>query len=247
MSTAEETTERSIAERVDALDWPALEAELDRLGHAHAPAVLTPAECAALAALYPDDRHFRSRVDMARVRFGLGGYGYFARPLPPLVAALREALYPRLAPLANRWSERLRGGYPGAPYPPHLEGFLAHCHAQGQTRPTPLLLHYPAEGFNCLHQDMYGAVYFPVQATVFLSRRGVDYAGGHFLLTEQRPRQQSRGEALDPEQGELVLFASNERPVQGRRGYHRARMRHGVSRITAGERYALGIIFHDAR
>jgi hypothetical protein len=230
--------------RLDALDWDAVGRSLDEIGYARTAAVLTPGECAELIALYPRDERFRSRVDMARYRFGEGDYKYFAAPLPPSVATLRARLYPPLAAIANRWEATLgaRTRFPG-----ELDGLLAHCAAHGQTKPTPLLLHYEAGGYNCLHQDLYGEVAFPLQVTAFLSRRGVDYDGGEFLLVEQRPRAQSRGEAIATDQGELVIFPTRHRPLAGARGHYRATMRHGVSRITRGARYTLGIIFHDAK
>jgi hypothetical protein len=233
-----------IADRVHALDWDTIGGELWEYGYAKTPPVLTPDECVELAALYPDDARFRSRVDMARYRFGVGEYKYFAHPLPPTVSALRDAAYPRLAPVANAWSETLGKG---TPYPAELDGMLARCAAEGQTKPTPLLLRYEAGGYNCLHQDIYGDVVFPLQLTCFLSRRGVDYEGGDFLLVEQRARAQSRGDAIATEQGEIVIFSTRERPVRGARGWYRAAMRHGVSRVRAGERYTLGVIFHDAK
>jgi uncharacterized protein len=234
----------SIAERLAALDWKGIEASLWEDGYARTAPVLTAQECAGLIALYPDASRFRSRIDMARFRFGVGDYQYFADPLPPLVATLRQHAYPPVAAIANRWMEAL-----GARdrYPEELAGLLARCHRAGQTKPTPLLLHYEAGGYNCLHRDLYGEVAFPLQLTAFLSRRGVDYTGGEFLLVEQRPRAQSRGEAIPTEQGELVIFATAERPVRGSRGYFRSGMRHGVSRVRSGSRYTLGVIFHDAR
>jgi len=233
--------------RLDALDWPALLGQLDASGYALSRPLLTPHECAGLIALDGDEARFRKRIAMERYRYGAGDYAYFARPLPPLVSELRESLYRRLAPLANAWSGRIaKRGTAAAPYPPALAAFLRRCHAAGQLRPTPLLLHYEAGGYNCLHQDLYGAVAFPLQATFFLSRPGEHYRGGEFLLVEQRPRQQSRGTAFVPEQGALVLFPSAERPVAGARGFLRARLRHGVSTVTQGRRYTLGIIFHDA-
>jgi hypothetical protein len=234
----------TVRERLAAFDWTAIEASLWEWGYARTPPLLTPAECAGLIALYPDDARFRSRIDMARYRFGLGEYKYFAHPLPPLVAALREHAYPPLAAIANRWQEALGQR---TRYPADLAGMLARCRKAGQTRPTPLLLHYEAGGYNCLHRDLYGPLVFPLQLTGFLSRRDADYTGGEFLLVEQRPRAQSRGEAIATEQGELVIFATSERPVKGARGYFRAVMRHGVSRLTSGERYTLGLIFHDAK
>ncbi len=233
-----------IAERLAALDWKAVEASLWEYGYAKTTPILTAKECTELIALYADESRFRSRIDMARYRFGVGDYRYFAAPLPPLVAALRRHAYPPLAGVANRWMEAL-----GARerYPDDLPGLLARCRRAGQRKPTPLLLHYEAGGYNCLHRDLYGEVAFPLQLTCFLSRRGVDYTGGEFLLVEQRPRGQSRGEAIPTEQGEMVIFATAERPVRGARGYFRAGMRHGVSRILSGSRYTLGVIFHDAR
>lgn len=193
--------------------------------------------------MYDEDARFRSRIDMARYGFGSGEYKYFARPLPPAVEALREAVYPQLAPVASRWAERLGG----EPYPATLEAFLNLCAKRGQTRPTPLLLRYGPGDYNCLHQDLYGDVVFPIQLTVVLSRRDVDYQGGEFLLVEQRPRAQSRGQAVPLELGEAVIFATRYRPIQGTRGFYRVNMRHGVSRLLSGERFTLGVIFHDAK
>jgi hypothetical protein len=234
----------TIATRVSALDWPSIERSLWEQGYARTPPVLSDDECEALIALYGDDGRFRSRVDMARYRFGEGDYKYLAHPLPPLVAGLREAAYPPLASLANAW-ERALGSR--TRYPAGLAGLSALCRRHGQVKPTPLVLHYEAGGYNCLHQDLYGDVAFPLQITAFLSRRGVDYDGGDFLLVEQRPRAQSRGEAIHTERGELVIFPTRHRPVRGARGWYRTTMRHGVSTITRGTRYTLGIIFHDAR
>jgi len=233
-----------IRHRLTRHDWPELARELDAWGYARVPGLLTAGECAELAALWDRHARFRSSVDMERHRFGAGAYRYFARPLPALVQALRTQLYARLAPLANRWQERL-----GAPerFPPRLGAFLERCAAAGQARPTPLLLRYTAGGYNCLHQDRYGALAFPLQATVLLSRPEADFRGGEFLLTEQRPRMQSRGFAVPLARGEAVLFANAERPVRGARGDYRVQVRHGVSRLLAGRRLALGIIFHDAR
>jgi len=196
-----------------------------------------------LGRLFDDDRRFRSRIDMARYRFGVGEYKYFAAPLPEPVAALRTALYRRLAPVANRWMEAL-----GSPerYPADLGSYLARCAAHGQTRPTPLLLHYTAGGYNCLHQDLYGALAFPLQVTCVLSQVDTDYTGGEILLVEQRPRAQSRGEVIVLARGEAVVFPNRHRPVKGARGWLRTAVRHGVSRLRSGERLSLGIIFHDA-
>ena len=233
-----------IRARLERLDWTGIEKALDEWGYARTPPVLTPEECVELVGLYADDRRFRSRIDMGRYRFGVGDYKYFAEPLPPTLAALRTHAYPPLAAITNRWMAAL-----AAPerYPPDLAGLRALCMRHGQTKPTPLILHYEAGGYNCLHQDLYGEVAFPLQLTGFLSRRGVDYTGGELLLVEQRPRAQSRGEAIAPEQGELVIFPTRYRPVAGARGYYRATVRHGVSRVTSGSRYALGVIFHDAK
>ena len=231
-------------EGLETLDWKALRASLDARGFARAGPLLSRDECAGLVDLYADDRRFRKRIDMEGHSFGRGDYAYFERPLPGLVQTLRAQLYRRLVPLANRWSEALGRS---ARYPASLRAFLERCHQAGQRRPTPLLLHYEKDGYNRLHQDFYGKVAFPLQATVFLSRRGVDYDGGELLLVEQRARTQLRGEVIAPEQGELVIFASGERPAPGRRGPVRAILRHGVATVSAGRRYALGIIFHDAR
>ncbi|HYE89827.1 MAG TPA: 2OG-Fe(II) oxygenase [Terriglobales bacterium] len=231
-----------IPARLAALDWDAIEHSLWRSGYARTPPVLAPEECADLVALYPDRARFRSRVDMARFRFGEGDYQYFAEPLPATVEALRAHAYPPLAAIANRWEDALATG---VTHPPTLAELRAHCRREGQTKPTPLLLHYEAGGYNCLHQDLYGDVVFPLQLTAFLSDRA-DYDGGDFLLVEQRPRAQSRGEALAPAQGELLIFATRHRPVRGTRGWYRAALRHGVSTVTRGTRYTLGVIFHDA-
>jgi hypothetical protein len=235
---------RDIHDRLAELDWSAIERSLWEHGYAKTPPVLTASECAEMVALYGDDARFRSRVDMARYRFGVGEYKYFAAPLPPLVEALRVHAYPPLAAIANQWEVALDTA---VLHPPTLAALLARCRKKGQTKPTPLLLHYETGGYNCLHQDLYGEVVFPLQLTCFLSRRGVDYEGGDFLLVEQRPRAQSKGESIATEQGEIVFFTTRYRPVEGARGYYRAAMRHGVSRLTRGERYTLGVIFHDAK
>jgi hypothetical protein len=232
------------AERVAAQDWPGSERGLDEHGCARLEGVLTPAECAALGRLWEDDGCFRSRVDMARHGFGRGEYRYFRAPLPDAVQGLREALYPRLAPIANRWSAALGSEQR---FPARHAAFLARCHRAGQRRPTPLLLRYEPGDYNCLHQDLYGPHVFPLQATVLLSAPGRDFAGGEFVLTEQRPRRQSRAEVVALEQGDAVVFAVHHRPVQGARGAYRATLRHGVSRLHSGRRLALGVIFHDAR
>jgi hypothetical protein len=234
----------TISARLAQLPWTEIERELWERGYAKTHSLLTGEECRHLVALYPHDALFRSRIDMSRHRFGLGEYKYFARPLPPLVRALRTHAYPHLAPIANRWMEALRSP---ERYPPRHTALLRLCVAHGQARPTPLLLRYEAGGYNCLHQDLYGAVRFPLQITAFLSRPGPDYTGGEFLLVEQRPRAQSVGEALLPGQGELLIFTTSHRPARGARGHHRVNVRHGLSRVRTGRRYALGIIFHDAR
>ncbi|MBV9150206.1 MAG: 2OG-Fe(II) oxygenase [Alphaproteobacteria bacterium] len=223
--------------------WPEVWAGLDERGYAVLPGVLTQRECRDIAALYADEAAFRSRVVMARHNFGRGEYKYLRYPLPALVAELRGALYPNLAPLANRWHERLRLE---PRFPARLDGYLKRCHAAGQQRPTPLILKYEAGDYNCLHQDLYGELVFPIQTTVLLSEPGKDFAGGEFLLIEQRPRMQSKGEVVPLGQGDAVLFAVNYRPVAGTRGDYRATMRHGVSRLRSGHRFTLGIIFHDA-
>ena len=232
-----------LAQRVAGLDWPRIEADLDAQGYATTGPLLTAEECRALAGLYPEDGPFRSRIVMARHGFGRGEYKYFAYPLPAEVAALRTAAYPYLAPIANRWAESM--GQP-VRYPETLEAFLARCHAAGQQRPTPLLLRYGAGDHNCLHQDLYGELAFPLQLALLLNEPGRDFAGGEFVLVEQRPRQQSRPEVVPLRQGEAVIFATSHRPTQGTRGPYRVTMRHGVSRVRAGSRHTLGIIFHDA-
>ena len=233
----------NVAERLSRLDWAALERSLDEWGYAATPPLLTPAECSELVRLYAEDGSFRSRIDMARYNFGSGEYKYFDRPLPPLIEQLRSGFYPHLAPVASRWAERLGA----TSYPPDLQAFLDVCAKHGQSRPTPLLLRYGAGDYNCLHQDLYGEVAFPIQLTFALSELGADYTGGEFLLMEQRPRAQSRGQAISLQLGEAVIFATRYRPVQGTRGSYRVNMRHGVSRLLSGERYTLGIIFHDAK
>jgi uncharacterized protein len=234
----------AIGERVAALDWVRLAADLDAYGCATTPALLTPEDCAALAASYDSDALFRSRVIMARHGFGRGEYKYFTYPLPDVIAALRASLYPGLAAIANRWNEAMRIA---VRYPDEHEAYLARCRKAGQPKPTPLLLQYGPGDYNCLHQDIYGEHVFPLQATVLLSRPGVDFAGGAFVLTEQRPRMQSRAEVVALGQGEAVIFPVRERPVQGTRGIYRVTMRHGVSRLSSGRRHTAGIIFHDAR
>ena len=234
----------AVEERLRAIDWRSVERELDERGHARIPGLLTAGQCRELAALWEDASRFRNHVDLGRHRFGEGQYRYFARPLPPLVQTLRTRLYPPLARIADGWGERLGDE---RRQPPTLARFLAVCREAGQTRPTPLLLRYGAGGYNCLHQDLYGLVAFPLQVAVLLSQPGRDFEGGEFLLVEQRPRMQSRGEAIALERGEAILFPNRERPVEGSRGPYRTQMRHGVSRVHSGERLTLGIIFHDSR
>jgi hypothetical protein len=232
----------TIAERIAQLDWDALGQNLDDLGYAQTTRLLTHDECGALIDLY-ESGTFRKRVDMGRHQYGQGEYKYFDHPMPPLVVELRTRLYPYLATVANRWHERLRRE---PSFPPEHAQLLERCREQGQVKPTPLLLRYESGGFNCMHQDLYGAVAFPLQVVLLLSRPGDDFTGGEFLLVEQRPRAQSRGEAITLGQGEAVLFTTRERPVAGARGFHRVNVRHGVSRIRSGLRLTLGIIFHDA-
>jgi hypothetical protein len=234
----------SITERVDALDWAEISAELDSVGHAITPPLLTDAECDALAGLF-DEGQFRSTIDMARHRFGDGRYRYFDHPLPQAVQDLRASFYPHLAPVANRWADLLRGE--NATFPQSHHELLARCRAAGQTRPTPLILRYREGDWNALHQDLYGEVFFPFQVLTVLARRGQDFDGGEFVLLEQRPRAQSRAHVLAPPQGAFVIFPTRERPNRGANGYHRIGMRHGVATVTRGERTALGVIFHDAR
>lgn len=231
-------------ERVASYDWNALAADLDSFGAAVMEGLLTPGECHALAGLYAQERHFRSHVVMARHGFGKGEYCYFAYPLPDLVVGLRTALYPRLALVAKAWNGRM--GVDMRYLESHAE-FLAVCHDAGQRRPTPLLLQYVPGDFNCLHQDLYGDIAFPIQVAVLLSEPGRDFTGGEFVLTEQRPRMQSRAEVVPLRQGDAVAFAVHNRPVEGTRGNYRVNMRHGVSRLRSGLRHTMGIIFHDAR
>jgi uncharacterized protein len=232
-----------IATRLTRIDWSRVEAELDDLGWSRLPPLLTAHECDRLVRAYDRDELYRSTIDMERYRFGRGQYRYFANPLPPIVAALRRVLYQRLAPLANEWAVRLRRQ---VIYPASLEGFVKECHAAGQTRPTPLILHYGPGDYNCLHQDIYGAIGFPLQVLVMLSQHGRDYDGGEVVLVEQRPRAQSKATAILPAQGEALIFTNRDRPVHGTRGDYAVQMRHGASLLTRGQRFVLGIIFHDA-
>ena len=238
------TAASSVETRLQRIDWEAIARGLGDQGWATTPPLLTAAECAELIALYPEDGRFRSRVDMARFRFGEGEYKYFANPLPPTVLDLRRHAYPRLAPIADAWSMAL-GGKPT--HPPDLDGFLAICAERGQTRPTPLLLRYEAGGYNCLHQDLYGEISFPLQMVFLLGQQGRDWEGGEFILVEQQPRAQSRPQVVLADCGQAILFTTRYRPVKGSRGYYRVNLRHGVSRVHCGMRYTLGIIFHDAK
>ena len=225
------------------IDWETVSAGLDERGSAVVERLLSPAQCRALAALYAKDDLFRSRVVMARHGFGRGGYKYFGDPLHDVVAASRIALNPRLAEIANSWNAAMGID---ARFPPDHKAYLKRCHAAGQRRPTPLILKYEEGDYNCLHQDLYGEHVSPLQLTILLSDPERDFTGGEFVMTEQRPRMQSRAEVVPLEQGDAVIFAVNERPVRGTRGAYRVRLRHGVSRVRSGRRYTAGIIFHDA-
>jgi uncharacterized protein len=229
--------------RVAAVDWPRVGTDLEAQGAAVIERLLAPAECRELAALYPRDEVFRSRVVMARHGFGRGEYRYFCYPLPALVDGLRTALYPRLVPIANRWHEAMGSG---VRFPDRHADFLARCHAAGQQRPTPLLLQYGADDYNCLHQDLYGEHVFPLQVVLLLCEPGRDFDGGEFVMTEQRPRMQSRAIVLALRQGDAAVIAVHHRPVQGTRGVVRVNLRHGVSRVHSGTRHTAGLIFHDA-
>jgi hypothetical protein len=241
MSTA--TPAREAQAKVEALDWQRVGADLDTQGWDLLPRLLTAKECAALAGSYGSGEGFRSHVVMARYGFGRGEYRYFSYPLPPLVEGLRTTLYPYLAPIANRWHEAMgmEEHFPAG----HCE-FIERCHSAGQTRPTPLLLQYGPEDYNCLHQDLYGEHVFPLQVAILLSEPGQDFDGGEFVLTEQRPRMQTRAAVVPLKKGDAVVFAVNSRPVQGTRGAYCVKLRHGVSKLRSGHRHALGIIFHDA-
>jgi hypothetical protein len=225
------------------VDWDAIAAELDTSGSALLAQLLSADECTALVGAYADETRYRKTVVMERHGYGRGEYRYFAYPLPERVQQLRSALYPHLVPVANRWNEALGVA---TRYPSDHASYLERCHASGQRRPTPLLLRYRPGDYNCLHQDLYGEEHFPLQVAVLLSRPQHDFSGGEFVLTEQRPRMQSRADVVPLQQGDAVIFAVNERPLRGARGWHRLKMRHGVSRVRSGQRHTLGIIFHDA-
>ncbi|WP_445143702.1 2OG-Fe(II) oxygenase [Dyella sp. Tek66A03] len=234
----------SIGARTEMIDWSHVTQDLDAQGCAKLDGILSANECATLAMLYSQDHLFRSRVVMGRHGFGRGEYKYFRYPLPELIAELRTAIYPRLVPLANQWNEAM--GF-DVRYPSRHDDFIERCHAAGQSRPTPLLLQYGSGDYNCLHQDLYGEHVFPLQMAILLSEPGSDFTGGEFVLTEQRPRMQSRPEVVPLQQGDAVIFAVHHRPVQGTRGTYRVNLRHGVSRVRSGQRHTLGIIFHDAQ
>jgi hypothetical protein len=234
---------RSPNSRADAIDWQQAAKDLDKQGSAPVGQLLTAAECEEIAGLYSDEDLFRSRIVMARHGFGSGEYKYFRYPLPNLIATFRTAIYPYLVPIANLWNEALGSK---VRYPKNHLAFIERCHQAGQTRPTPLLLRYGADDYNCLHQDLYGEHVFPLQLAILLSKPGSDFKGGEFVMTEQRPRMQSRATVVPLDQGDGVLFAVHLRPVKGTRGIYRVNMRHGVSRVLVGNRHTLGIIFHDA-
>lgn len=233
----------TISERINLLDWSRVERDLDDQGSAVLDAILSPDECQSLAAQYSNDAVFRSRVVMSRHGFGRGEYKYFSYPLPDLIATLRTTLYPKLVPIANRWNAEMRSDIR---YPENHVDFLERCHQAGQSKPTPLLLQYGPGDYNCLHQNLYGEHVFPLQVAFLLSEPGEDFQGGEFVMTEQRPRMQSRPVVVPLRQGDGVVFAVHNRPVQGTRGMYRVNLRHGVSRVRSGHRHTLGVIFHDA-
>jgi uncharacterized protein len=234
-----------IQERIDAVDWNKARESLSARGYAVTDPILSPKECASIASLYNDGTRFRSHIIMERHRFGVGDYKYFSYPLPDLVSDLRAAAYPHLAKVANEWAKAF--GEKKPPFPPDHAAFLKICHKAGQSKPTPLVLHYEAGGYNCLHQDLYGEIAFPLQMVFLLGQQGRDWDGGEFLLVEQQPRAQSKGEVVSANQGQAIIFTTRYRPVKGSRGYYRVNLRHGVSRVHRGTRHTLGIIFHDAK
>jgi hypothetical protein len=247
MSAAVEFVSRdteAVGEQLDQIDWSRVAQDLDARGNGVIEGLLSPEQCRALVGLYQADTGFRSRVVMARHGFGRGEYKYFSYPLPPLLAELRTSLYPYLAPIADRWNQALGNE---VRFPAEHREFIARCHEAGQRNPTPLLLQYAAEDYNCLHQDVYGEHVFPLQVAVLLSQPGQDFTGGEFVMTEQRPRMQSRAEVVPLRQGDAVVFTVRERPVQGSRGMYPVNLRHGVSRLRSGRRHTVGIIFHDAK
>ena len=235
----------TITQRIDTLDWKGAAESLSERGYAVTAPILSADECSALATLYGDDQRFRSHIIMERYRFGIGDYKYFSNPLPEIVAELRISAYPHLAEVANHWAEALGDDAPR--YPSDHAAFLKMCHKAGQTKPTPLMLHYEAGGYNCLHQDLYGEISFPLQMVILLGQQGRDWEGGEFILVEQQPRAQSKAQVVLADCGQAILFTTRYRPVKGSRGYYRVNLRHGVSRVHRGTRYTLGIIFHDAK
>ncbi|MED3562002.1 2OG-Fe(II) oxygenase [Bacillus xiapuensis] len=235
---------KKIKERIAELDWEGIQNTLDKQGYAQFPIILEKDECNEIINTYKDEGFFRNTINMARCRFGIGEYKYYQEPLPDMLQQLREAFYLELSKTANRWNEMLGRE---ANYPQTLAQFLEHCHQQGQLRSTPLILKYDAGGYNCLHQDLYGALFFPFQVVFALNQKELDYTGGEFLLVEQRPRAQSRGHVITLERGAGLIFPTNNRPVLGTKGYYRTTLRHGVSNVTSGTRFTLGIIFHDAK
>jgi uncharacterized protein len=236
--------ETAISQRLASLDWSAIRDSLGQYGYALTPPLLAASECANLVNLYSSEGAFRSHIIMSRYRFGRGDYKYFEYPLPDIVQHLREHSYPYLVPLANEWNQALGLS---ETFPERHSSFLDMCANNGQTRATPLLLHYESGDFNCLHQDVYGAVAFPLQLTCFLSRPGVDHEGGEFVIVEQQPRAQSRAEVITAQQGQVLIFATRYRPVKGSRGFYRVSLRHGVSRLKRGVRFTLGVIYHDGQ
>jgi hypothetical protein len=238
-----DATADDVEARIAGIDWDAIEHRLDAQGNARIERLLSAGQCTAMAALYADEALFRSRIVMARHGFGRGEYKYFSYPLPPIVMQLRTALYPHLVPIANRWNTTLDID---VRFPPTHAAFIRRCHAAGQRRPTPLLLQYGANDYNCLHQDLYGEHVFPLQVALLLAEPGRDFTGGEFVMTEQRPRVQTRAHVVDLHQGDAVVFAVHHRPVRGTRGFYRVNLRHGVSEVRSGRRHTLGIIFHDA-
>jgi uncharacterized protein len=234
-----------IEKRIDAVDWSSAQESLSARGYAVIDPILTSEECGSIVKLYNEPTRFRSHITMERHRFGVGDYKYFSNPLPQLVSDLRTAAYPHLAEVANEWANAF--GEKKPPFPADHAGFLKICHKAGQTKPTPLVLHYEAGGYNCLHQDLYGEIAFPLQMVFLLGQQDRDWEGGEFLLVEQQPRAQSKGEVVSANQGQAIIFTTRYRPVKGSRGYYRVNLRHGVSRVHRGTRYTLGIIFHDAK
>jgi hypothetical protein len=244
-ATKKATPPASMTQRIEAVDWEHIEGSLLERGYAVTGTILTLEECDSLLALFREERHFRSHVVMERYRFGIGDYKYFANPLPQVIAEIRSSVYPRLSEVANQWAEMLGEDVPR--YPRAHTDFLEICHKAGQTKPTPLMLHYEAGGYNCLHQDLYGEVSFPLQMVFLLGQQGRDWEGGEFILVEQQPRAQSKPQVVTADCGQAIIFTTRYRPVKGSRGYYRVNLRHGVSRVHSGTRYTLGIIFHDAK